>query len=290
METLKILLSKMNLEVKKIDLFPDSHSSVVKKLTLTNGGIVVLKIAYNKTKFLREKKALQLLENKINCPHIIDTFEDDSKAIYALLLSFIPAAPIVNSLSQKTAFQTGELLAKFHQVKFDFIGEIFLAHHSKQSWVQYFEKLIANYIQPIQKNLPVKMIDFSYHHFIENKRFFIDELNICLCHFDFRLGNILAAKNELFLLDFESARSANYKMDFTRIEKDFAAINNNYLTAFREGYNTITTLSASHQEKVELLQFYQALGSMAWGARRNQLDDFYQENYDFAKKYCDKYC
>lgn len=100
METLKILRSKMNLEVKKIDSFPDSHSSVVKKLTLTNGEIVVLKIAYNKTKFLREKEALQLLKNKINCPHIIDAFEDDSKAIYALLLSFIPAEPIVNSLSQ----------------------------------------------------------------------------------------------------------------------------------------------------------------------------------------------
>ena len=280
------VIQKMNLAVKAIALLPDSHSSTVRLLTLQNNEKVVLKIAYNKPKFLRETMALNLLKNKINCPELIDSLEDDENSFFAMLLSYIPSNAFADSLSKNNIYKLGENLAYIHQITFDFVGEIYLKNHSQQSWAEYFPKLVNNYCELSKDFLPAKIIDFAKNELTNKQHFINEKTKNVLCHFDFRIGNILANTENIYILDFENSRSAKNVMDFTRIERELKSINPDFVAAFREGYSLHAPLSAHHHAEVDFLNFYHALGAIGWCAKRNQTDsDFYRENLEILNTY-----
>lgn len=65
-------ISLFNLEVKEIIEVPESFSSTVRILQLTNDEKVVLKIPYTKTKLEREYRILKILEDKLPVPKILN--------------------------------------------------------------------------------------------------------------------------------------------------------------------------------------------------------------------------
>ena len=109
----------MKLQVLDMDSVPESYSSKVCSLVLSNKEKVILKIPYNRDKLLKEYKMLEILQGKLPTPRVLEYWEGNEKIPGALLLSYIDGKPVTGEIDEKMAFKMGMLLARLHNIKIE---------------------------------------------------------------------------------------------------------------------------------------------------------------------------
>ncbi len=282
MDRIKKVIDIMKLDVKHIDTVPESYSSEVGKLTLTNNEKVILKIPYNKTKLLKEYKMLQLLEKELPVAQILDFWEGNDIIPGALMLSYIKGKPPTDIVDKNIAFQMGGLLAKLHNIKIDKnklldMGENI--YNEREEWWQtikrWFEDCVDDCREVLDLDLLNRCISLFYYYY-EN----LPEPDYpSIVHMDYRPGNILVHDSKINgVLDFESSRIGSADIDFSKMKIYVWDLYDNTKEEFLNGYKEIRKLP-DLDKTLPFYLLFNAFSGVSWCIKRGKTtDDFYMEN------------
>lgn len=266
-------IQHFGLNIHQINQVPESNSSVVRILTLTNGKKMVLKLSYNLRKFQREKFALTTLKEHPLTPRLLDSFETDQ--LMALLLEYKEGLPISkhNNCNSYMASQIGEAMALIHEVPMvDFEGY--------DNWKDFLLNKVKLYVDNCRNFNPEPELDEAEHVLTSclTQSFVLKQA--CLIHFDLRLGNILFHKDKVVaIIDFESAKGGSGDMDFFKIWRELWRPRPELQAPLVDAYMTIRQPEMDINMVIPLYYLYHSLGGMNWCIERNRVNNpFYHEN------------
>lgn len=285
---LQTVMEHFKLNVKSIENVPESFSSEVYKLGLSNNQNVYIKIPFTKDKLFREYTILKKLESDLPVPRVLDYWIGDETDCGALLLSEIKGVPCTSKVDTRLAYQIGLNHAQLHEVSFQSYGyekQNGFQYLEKNDWRLYIKNLFNQYLVQCGAILPIELIDKSENKFNELFKSLPKPDGPCLVHLDFRPGNILINDTGVAgIIDFESARAGSTEIDFTKINRDIWSNHLGTRDAYMQGYESIRPII----DLDRILPFYSlldAIGSIAWCSRRGIVKhkDFYDESVNILK-------
>jgi len=289
---LQTIIRGFNLNVISIENVPESFSSQVYKLNLTNGESVYAKIPYNRDKLYREYRMLEMLSEVIPVPKVLDFWSGDDFISGALLLSQIQGTPCTGTIDDKLAFQIGQYHAKLHEVKMPGYGVEGVDGYQfldQNDWRLYIKNNFEKLKEPCKEVLERGLFEKCINHFERAFSALPHPDGPCVVHMDFRPGNILTNNNEVIgIIDFESARGGSSEIDFTKMNRYVWEAFPPSRAAYQEGYSTIRPL----MELETILPFYDlydAFSAVVWcknrGIEKNKA--FLQESIAVLQKSVD---
>lgn len=289
MNNIQKFIKKFKLNVIHIDGVPESYSSEVYRLTLSNQQQVYLKIPFNKVKLYREFAMLQRLAGKLPVPRVHHYWEGDDEVTGALLLESIPGLPITGVIPDKLAYEIGSLQAQMHSVNMPGYGydtpDGFhgLPDNNWRSYIRWnFENckpICLDILEPGLYERCVAYFNKAYSTLPEPD-------SPCVVHLDFRPGNLLVQDHKITgIIDFESSRGGSSEIDFTKVNRYIWERNPATREIFEEGYNSIKTL-IDLKRTLPFYSLYDSFCGVAWCAKRgvDKHKAFLNENLDELKK------
>ncbi len=266
-------LEVLGLKARAVHQVPESYSSLVYRITLRNGDVIV-KVPYSRTKLWREKTILEKLEGLLPVPRVLDFFPGDEETPGALLLSHIPGHPAQPS-DYHLSGSFGALLAKLHCVKMD----RFELGQDPRNWWEGISQVFEGWKAECEGVLDEGFLEDVTNAWKEHFPCGQEADGPCLVHMDYRPGNILVHNDEVVaLIDFESSRGGSADIDFTKMHLYLWDPFPHTRQEFLSGYASIRK-----PPPVEpVLPFYlmhHAVGGLAWCVRRGLIaSDFWEEN------------
>ncbi|WP_152392817.1 aminoglycoside phosphotransferase family protein [Paenibacillus guangzhouensis] len=292
MNLIQTIISRFNLQVKSIDHVPESFSSQVYQLNLTNGETVFAKIPYNRDKLYREYRMLEMLSEVVPVPRVLDLWSGDDFISGALLLSQIQGMPCTGKIDDELAFQIGRYHAKLHEVEMPGYGVEGIDGYqflNQNNWRLYIKNNFEKFIEPCKDVLERGLFEKCIDHFERVFSRLPHPDGPCVVHMDFRPGNILINNNEVVgIIDFESARGGSSEIDFTKMNRYVWEVNPRSRSAYQEGYSTIRPL-IELETILPFYDFYDAFSAVVWcknrGIEKNKA--FLQESIATLQKCVD---
>lgn len=271
MNLVQTIIKRFNLNVLSIDNVPESYSSQVYKLNLTNGETVYVKIPYNRDKLYREYRMLDMLREVVPVPKVLDFWSGDDSISGALLLSEIKGIPCTGVIDHELAYQMGVFQAKLHEVTMPGYGvevEDGYQLYDQNNWRIYIKESFENFKGPCKEILERELFEKCIHHF-ENAFSSLPQADgPCVVHMDFRPGNILIHNNAVVgIIDFESARGGSSEIDFTKIKRYVWDVNPQSEIPYKEGYSTIRPMLVL-ETILPFYNFYDAFSAVVWCKNR----------------------
>lgn len=282
MKNVEVYIEKLNINVKRIERLPSSFSSTVKKMILQDNSIVILKIPYSNEKLEREYYFLNKLANDLPVPKVLNYWAGDSENIGAILLNEIQGQPINDNFDMNLTYKMGELLAKLHSIDFDSINYGINKSNSvteEREWKQYIYSRIEdnkkNCFEVMDREIYNKCINIFNRFYIDFRMGFAP----CIIHLDYRPGNIMEYKGNITgLIDFESARSGAFEIDFVKMKNYVWDKDKNYKVGFINGYKSVKQIYEL-DDMIDFYNFYNAFGSISWFVDRGKKHlSFFEEN------------
>lgn len=262
---------RFNLNVLSIDNVPESFSSQVYKLNLTNGETVYAKIPYNRDKLYREYRMLEMLREVLPVPKVLDFWSGDDLISGALLLSEIKGIPCTGAINDELAFQIGLLHANLHEVKMPGYGVEGLdgfQFSNQNNWRLYIRNSFEKFIEPCKEVLERGLFEKCINYFEGSFSVLPPPDGPCVVHMDFRQGNILTNNNMVVgIIDFESARGGSSEIDFTKINRYVWEVNPQSRISYKKGYSTIRPLM-DLETILPFYNFYDAFSAVVWCKNR----------------------
>jgi len=271
-DRIKKIQDIFKLDVKRESTFPDSNSSDVYLLTLTNDQKVILKVPYNSEKCKREIRALKLLAGKLPVPQILNSYIGDDDIPSAMLLSYIDGKSMAGVVSADLAFQMGELLARLHSNTLKKYGSIETEGVTDEDrvYINNISKVVNDNAFYCEKVMEAKKFDKCmeiFNYYFSN---FPALDGPCLVHTDFRMGNILVNDSKIVgLIDFEVAHGGSADSDFTLISNEVWNCYDGTKESFLEGYKTIRK-PPDIEKALPFYEFYTAFTRIGWCIKRNK--------------------
>lgn len=270
-KSIQPIIAALRLKVLGIEGVPDSYSSEVYKLHLSGGETVYLKIPFNKHKWVREQRILQMLQGIMPVPEILDIWTGDDARPGALLLSAIPGTACPETPDRELAYQIGVLHATMHQQHMpeygvhDADGFKALPHND---WRLYQQSNFADWQQVCRTILEPDLFEACLEYFAAAYAALPQPDGPCLIHMDFRPGNILVNGQAVTgLIDFESARSGAAEADFTKMSRYIWTGHPQAREHYAAGYEAVRPLP-DLDRVLPFYQFYDAFSGVAWCERR----------------------
>lgn len=281
MDRLQTVIKNLNLKVNNISNVPESFSSEVYNLFLSNNEKVILKIPYSGTKLKRELRILNILKDKLPVPRVLDYWDGSDGIPGAILLSYIDGKPITGNIDKKLAYDMGELLAKLHDIPMNYYE---ITEENSIDWWGSLKDRLNIWIEECEGTLSVDMINKILKVFEKFYMKLPKPDGPCVTHNDYRPGNILINNNKIMgLIDFESTRGGSADIDFTKMKLYSWDKYIGTKEEFIKGYNSIRPLP-NIENTLPFYLFYNAIGGIAWCVRRGQLNgSFYKENMEQLK-------
>jgi aminoglycoside phosphotransferase (APT) family kinase protein len=275
-KAIKRVIEIMKLKVWDMDTVPESYSSKVCSLVLQSNEKIILKIPYNKEKLVKEYKMLQLLEGKLPTPKILDFWEGDDEIPGAILLSYIDGEPITHNITDKIAYQMGELLAKLHDIKIEknkLEDTYELIYTEKDQWWQTIKEWFEDCVEDCKYILNAEIIDRCIKLF----NFYYNDLPEpdypSVVHMDYRPGNILIKDSNIVgLLDFENSRIGSADVDFSKMKLFVWDIYSNTREEFLSGYSTIRKLP-DLERTLPFYMLFNTFTGVGWCVNRGKTND-----------------
>lgn len=286
MDQLAYILKKMNLHVLSVDDVPESFSSTVYRLKLSSQETVFLKIPYTKEKLVREAEALEVLQETVRVPNILDYWEGNEEITGALLLSCIHGEPVPKTVDQKLAYDIGINHAKLHAITPDATKEYRALSNVYENWGAFLNTHFYSFAKEVEGAIPADLYDQTLDLYEAWRKMLPPPDGPSFIHMDFRPANILTNNNEVAgIIDFESARFGSTEIDFTKINRDIFLHNPGTLEAYQEGYRSIRPLT----DLAMILPFYcftDSFTSLGWCRRRglSKHQAFFDENLVMLKE------
>lgn len=271
MSAITEILARFKLNVLAIDGVPESHSSEVYKLTLSNREVVYVKIPFNKDKLFREYHMLQLLEGFVPVPKVLNFWEGNDEITGALLLSNIEGIHSSSDVDSELAYQIGMHHASLHEVKLPGYG--FHTQEGFQLLEQGDWRLhIRNNFESLKEHCHLILAPQLYERclaYFDHAYGALPQADgPCAVHMDLRPGNILVHNGKVSgFIDFESARGGASEIDFTKMITYFSDIDPSLRKSYTTGYKSVRTMV-----DVDLVypfyKFYDAFMAISWCKRR----------------------
>lgn len=287
MGILQQVIQQFRLNVLSISSVPESYSSTVYKLLLNNQQQVFVKIPYSKTKLMREYEFLQILQDKLNTPRVIDFWEGNDLIPGALLLEAIDGEICTKTIDKALAYEIGLSHAKLHSIPATFFKKSdTIERYQPEEWRAFIQQKFEYFSEHTKAILSKELFDKSIHYFEKYFYSLPTPDGPCLIHMDFRPGNILVKDNNVKgIIDFESARLGSTENDFTKINRDIWCRQPNTKEPYIQGYNSVRPM-INLQKILPFYTFYDAFCSIGWSeireAKKHQ--EFIKENLEILKK------
>lgn len=282
MNLVQTIIDRFNLSVLSIDNVPESFSSQVYKLNLTNGETVYAKVPYNRDKLYREYRMLEMLREVLPVPKVLDFWSGDDLISGALLLSEMKGIPCTGAINDELAFQMGVFHAKLHETKMPGYGAEGLdgfQFSNQNNWRLYIKNNFEKYKEPAKEVLERKLFEKCMNHFESAFSVLPQPDGPCVVHMDFRPGNILINNNAVVgIIDFESARGGSSEIDFTKINRYVWEVNPQSKTPYTEGYSTVRPM-IDLETILPFYDFYDAFSAVVWCKNRG-----IEKNITFLKE------
>lgn len=289
MKLVQTIIERFNLNVLSIDHVPESFSSQVYKLNLTNGETVYAKIPYNRDKLYREYRMLDKLREVVPVPQVLDFWSGDDSISGALLLSEIKGIPCTGTIDRELAYQMGVFHAKLHEVTMPGYGvEVQDGYqlYDQNNWRNYIKDSFENFKEPCKEILERELFEKYIHHFESTFSSLPLPDGPCVVHMDFRPGNILVHNNAVVgIIDFESARGGSSEIDFTKIKRYVWDANPQSEIPYKEGYTTILPM-LDLETILPFYNFYDAFSAVVWCKNRGIVKNraFLKESISILEK------
>ncbi|WP_079514820.1 phosphotransferase family protein [Rossellomorea marisflavi] len=274
-------LDKVNLKASSVKEVPESFSSTVYNVNLVTGETVFLKIPRSVQKFRLEKEMLERFKGHLPVPEIVACHEDG-----VLVLEALEGAPATGVVSEKLAWEIGELLARLHAIPVDPEDYGGAVRDEFSRWSEFLPAQFYSFAEDAKKVLEPELFERSLRRFEELRRDLPPPDGPSFIHMDFRPGNILVRDDHVTgIIDFESVRIGSTELDFTKIERDVCQRFPGTREAFEEGYRSVRPLI----DLDRVLPFYRmtdAFNSIGWsqrmGLEKNR--DFFERNVKILKE------
>ncbi|MEZ4865437.1 MAG: aminoglycoside phosphotransferase family protein [Caldilineaceae bacterium] len=273
------------LAVTTVEAVPESFSSIVRVLTLSDGAKVVLKLPFNQRKLQRETRILTLLQGRLPVPTVLASWQGDETTAGALLLSWLPGAPATNDATPALAYGMGELLAQLHQVRTRGFGDDYDTPSQSTDWQARLVEYISSWETECSPALPTTFVQQAVTTYQTLLQRLPPPDGPCLVHMDYRPGNILVDGEAITgLIDFESARGGSAERDFVKMREELWLNNPATEAPFLSGYAAVRPLP-DLAAALPLNELQNALASLAWAIRRDQVGNaFWQQNMQVAER------
>ncbi|WP_270181200.1 phosphotransferase family protein [Alkalihalobacillus sp. CinArs1] len=290
MNELQKVIDTFKLNVLAVENVPESFSSTVYKVKLSDQQLVYIKIQYTKVKRDREVTVLKRLHNELPVPKLLDYWEGDDDITGALLLSAIDGVPLSEKVDPALAYDIGVHHAKLHAIvpeKLDFESAV---SNEYDDWSQFIERQFYSFAEDVKEVIDHRLYERSLHHFHQLQHSLPPKDGPSFIHMDFRPGNILVYENRVAgIIDFESVRIGSTEIDFTKINRDIFSVFPGTLEAFQEGYRTVRPL-IDLEKVLPFYAFVDAFNSIGWckrrGIERNR--SFMERNYGLLRGFLHK--
>jgi aminoglycoside phosphotransferase (APT) family kinase protein len=265
-----------------MDSVPESYSSKVCSLVLSNNEKVILKIPYNRDKLLKEYKMLELLEGKLPTPKVLDYWEGNEKIPGALLLSYIDGKSVIDKIDEKIAFEMGMLLAKLHNIEIEGseLGNAYkLIYTEKDEWWKTIRRWFQNCIEDCKAVLNPELLDGCIELFDSYYQKLPKPDYPSVVHMDYRPGNILIKNSKIAgLVDFENSRIGSADVDFSKMKLYVWDLYPETKEEFLKGYSMVRPLPEI-EKTLPFYMLFNAFAGVGWCVRRGKTSDsFCEEN------------
>ncbi|MEW4305558.1 phosphotransferase family protein [Rossellomorea marisflavi] len=274
-------LDKVNLKAASVMEVPESFSSRVYNVKLETGEKVYLKIPRSIQKFRLEKEILERFKGHLPVPEIVASHEDGF-----LVLESLDGVPATGVVSEKLAWEIGELLARLHAIPVDPEDYGGAVRDEFSRWSEFLPAQFYSFAEDAKKVLEPELFDQALVRFEEMRKELPPPDGPSFIHMDFRPGNILVRDDHVAgLIDFESVRIGSTELDFTKIERDVCQRFPGTRQAFEDGYRSVRPLI----DLDRVLPFYRmtdAFNSTGWSQRMGLEKNrgFFERNVKILKE------
>ena len=273
-------LRHFGLAAARIEGVPESFSSNVRRITLTSGECLILKIPYARHKLMRELTALRALRDDLPVPEVVDAWVPDGDGPGAMLLSVLPGTIIQDPVAPDLARELGILLATVHRHHLPWYGEAFEpADPTAQDWWEVMHRRFGDWLRWCDGVVAESLLRSIAETYAALSAGLPDPDGPCWVHADFRPANILVNEGHVTgLIDFESARGGSADFDFVKISHAVWDAVPGTEEAFLSGYDSVRPHPAINRA-LAFYRLHNAVGGLAWCVRRtNTSDPFFEEN------------
>lgn len=271
----------------------DSLSSEVYRVRLSKGSSVILKFSYTPTRYRKEKYYLMLLQEIIPLPQILHTIDPEKGFHGALILEDVPGNLLkAETLSDDTAFELGEVLARLHSVSVESYGDLSTPKSKRKalSPVELMQNYFEGSLSECKHNIDPKLLAKCTEYVEKNLSVFLEAQGPCIVHRDFRPGNTIALNGKVkAIIDFEIAMGSFPEEDFAMMETLAWHQHPRTRAPFLKGYASVRPLPENLEEILPLLKLLKALGAIGFTFERNSWKTHhahvYQNNLAFIEHF-----
>lgn len=240
----------------------------------------VLKIYNNIEIGKNELKFLNYFYNKINVPKVLESGENNEK--FYILTEYIQGINYKDEdkfiIPSTIYYKIGELMASLHN----------LEPLEEDNWKQYMLfRTERSYNIFKQKQIATDFDIDKIYNYIKNE---INNLSYkpCNIHCDFRMGNIIINKDNVALIDLESAKTGDSVFDFIKLYRVFSEKN---FESFKSGYENKRKLAFDFYKRIHFYNLYDAFTTLGWCIEANRYkSEFYMFNLKFLNKEMNYLC
>ncbi len=289
--SLDYYLKKFHLKPFKIEpiVHEESLSSLVYKLHLKNDSFAILKISYDHKRFRRESYFLNLLRDAIQVPKLIATVQPKRDLKGALLMEYLPGELASLAFNEKKAFEMGRLLAKLHCIPCRFYGDI--AENTLPLTYENGLVVLRSYfyesLSECRKILSKALLS-NIEKYVEKTLKEIKSFSPCICHRDFKPGNVLFFQDEIKgLIDWEIARMGFIEEDIATMQYFVWNEDSKTKESFFKGYGSVKNLPGL--ELLQLMVIRKALGALGFSLERKSSGSLYKEGIEKSLGFLEKF-
>ncbi|NGX28234.1 MAG: hypothetical protein K940chlam1_00409 [Candidatus Anoxychlamydiales bacterium] len=290
-ELLKTYLKLFEIKIKSFEKIEheEALSSTIYKLIMSDSSIRILKISFNKKRWVRECYCLEAVKKHILVPKIIEAVESKEDASGAILMEYIPGKLIVaQSLTNDLSFQMGSLLASLHQIDVKFYGDFSqdqILPPSIESGFSLLKEYFEKSFKECENHLQKELLDIIKKYFYESLKEIKNLDGPHIIHRDFKPGNIIVKNNKIkALIDWEIAKNSFAEEDFSQMEYLVWDKYPKTKDAFLEGYKAVRSLPDLEQV-MPIIRISKALGAIGFTIERNT----YRGRHKFVFDQCYRY-
>lgn len=267
---LEIYKKKFNLQNADFSLIEHNEAIVatVYLVLENNKPAYILKICSRPKDFWREAYFLDYFRDKLPVPKIFQQIAPAENIPGAVLMEYLPGSLLSSiNLSYNLIHEMGSFLAHIHAHRMGGYGDLTREHNLKEGPIIPFTEKFKESFAECSSHLPQELLERCYR-FYENNSYLLKNVDgPCICHRDFRLGNIIAYDNKIHgIIDWSSACSSFAEDDLSLLENE-KKLTPDYKDAFLKGYAAIRPVP-EYKHILPLLHLNQALAVIGFTVKK----------------------
>ncbi|NQY42439.1 MAG: aminoglycoside phosphotransferase family protein [Legionellales bacterium] len=246
---------------------------------------LILKISNRLHDYLREKYFLEYFSSKLPVPKIIKVIPQQKNIFGSILMEYLSGSLLQKEhFSDQVAYKIGTILAQIHLNKTEKYGDLTKPNQLTHDPRIYFEKKFNERLNECRSHLPSTLIKKCHDFLTSTLDSLIHTDGPCIIHRDFRPGNIIFNNNNLYIIDWASARASFAEDDFCSIEhgewKGFSPFKDSFL----RGYSSIREIP-NYKKIMPLLRLNRALSIIGFLVQNKTWDNINLNLYKSNRKF-----